>query len=454
LGGLIRVQVETNMGGGGVPLGSGAAEGAQARQTRDFTNDFNYRTRAQASWDVRQQTAYGTLRTYFNLGINVTTPGDGEAGNFSWDRAFIQFAGFTVGKTRSFFDLFTYGGGMSYHNVRIAGDTGAAGLTVWAYTAQFGNGVTGTLSAETPIGHNRAAVADVNIANFFGVNAAVVADTAFSSNPSNGFRLPDVVANLRVDQAWGFAGVSGAIHEAGGGYYGNLGAANNVNNGHPADKLGWAVAAGGNLNLPGGSNIGVNVCYAEGASGYCTNVGTGHQFYNASTSVAVGWLTDGVFANGTQVELTRVWSVQAAYQHIWSPQWRTSVFGGYVNVDYNDAATLLINGSLNAASRTACGGVAIAPGGVVAGTGNVAAIVAAAGNSCNPDFSFYEIGTRTQWNPVQQLDIGLSVLYTRYNTAYKGPGTYPANTSRPSVPLFDDQNVWSAMFRWQRNFYP
>jgi hypothetical protein len=29
-----------------------------------------------------------------------------------------------------------------------------------------------------------------------------------------------------------------------------------------------------------------------------------------------------------------------------------------------------------------------------------------------------------------------------------------ANGSRPPVALLSDQDVWSAMFRWQRNFYP
>ena len=67
-----------------------------------------------------------------------------------WDRAFIQFAGFTVGRSQSFFDLFTYGGAYSYHNVRVSGDTGASGQNLWAYTAQFGNGFSGTLSLEDP----------------------------------------------------------------------------------------------------------------------------------------------------------------------------------------------------------------------------------------------------------------------------------------------------------------
>ncbi len=73
---------------------------------------MNYRSRGAISWDVRQQTEYGTLRTYIRTGIQVTTPVDTEAGAVFWDRAFLQFAGFTVGKTQSFFDLFTYGGGM------------------------------------------------------------------------------------------------------------------------------------------------------------------------------------------------------------------------------------------------------------------------------------------------------------------------------------------------------
>jgi hypothetical protein len=448
MGGYLRVQAEYNMGAGGVPYGSGAAAAQQARFTRDLTNDINYRTRGAISWDVRQQTEYGTLRTYIRTGIQVTTPADTEGGAVFWDRAFMQFAGFTVGKTQSFFDLFTYGGGMSYHNVRTSGDTGAAGLTVWAYTAQFGNGFSGTLSAESPQGHNRANTVDATAAPF-AVNAAVTNDNAFGAQVAtqNGFRMPDVIANLRVDQAWGFAGVSAAIHDASGAYYQT---GNNINNGHPADRLGWAFAVGGQLNLPGGDQAGINFAYAQGATGYVTNIGTGMQIYNASTSVGVGWLTDGIFDTGTEIELTRSWSINAAYQHIWNPKWRTSVFGGYVNISYNDTAKNIINNHLPTppAGGLACG---VPVFGAVSPPINVGNGV---GNSCSPNFSFYELGTRTQWNPVPQLDIGVEVLYTHLNTAYKGVGIYPANGSRPSVNLIDDQNVWSAMFRWQRNFYP
>ena len=77
MGGYVRVQAEYNMGGGGVPVGDSAGgELSQGRFTRDLTNDINYRVRGAISWDVRQQTEYGTLRTYIRFGAENTTPND------------------------------------------------------------------------------------------------------------------------------------------------------------------------------------------------------------------------------------------------------------------------------------------------------------------------------------------------------------------------------------------
>src|SRR5712691_1788291 len=172
MGGYARVQVEYNGGQGGISIGNNSSpEAGQARFTRDLTNDVNYRVRGAISWDVRQQTEYGTLRTYIRFGAENTTPNQqGGGGAFSpfWDRAFIQFAGFTVGRSQSFFDLFTYGGGMSYHNVRTSGDTGASGQNLWAYTAQFGNGISGSLSLEDPATRKGGGPLGVTPADFFG----------------------------------------------------------------------------------------------------------------------------------------------------------------------------------------------------------------------------------------------------------------------------------------------
>jgi hypothetical protein len=52
--------------------------------------------------------------------------------------------------------------------VRVSGDTGASGQNLWGYTAQFGNGFSGTLSLEDPINHrSNSGTFDVTNPNFF-----------------------------------------------------------------------------------------------------------------------------------------------------------------------------------------------------------------------------------------------------------------------------------------------
>ena len=201
--------------------------------------------------------------------------------------------------------------------------------------------------------------------------------------PNFGFRVPDVVANLRVDQAWGFAGISGALHDVSGAYYGH--AANNDINGHPADKYGWAVAAGAKFNIGQGGldTRGFNVCYTQGAPGFCTNQGATRSTIN--NSVGVGWITDGVFGTGTDIELTRVWSALAFYEHIWNPQWRTCV--GWrlrqrrLQRHRHQPDQCLAAGGIRSASAASAGQLAPSP-----------PVTPRIGNSCSPDFSFWETG--------------------------------------------------------------
>src|SRR5215475_4344524 len=94
--------------------------------------DFIFRNRAYIWMDSRQQTEYGTLRTYFQAGVNLEGPGTTtSAANFN--RAFIQFAGFTAGIAQSFFDFYS-SPATSYFGVPSS-DTGDGGYKVFAYTA-------------------------------------------------------------------------------------------------------------------------------------------------------------------------------------------------------------------------------------------------------------------------------------------------------------------------------
>ena len=413
IGGYVRADFNFNS----APTHAAFVLGGGAIHTRDNTNDIMTRARGVVSFDARSQTEWGTLRSYSKFGFNATSGGDG----LYTERAFIQLGGFTFGKASSFFDF--YAGALGYATFLVGSDTAGSGKNVWAYTAQFGNGLSATLSLEDPTttgGSHRKAVSD---------NTALIASPIVAANADNrGAYIPDIVGVLRVDQAWGSAQLSGAIHDASGAYYGT---ANLTANGHPSDKLGWGVQAGVAFNLPfaAGDKLFLQVGYGEGFTGANTQAG-GFGIWSSDTSVGVGQITDGVFGTGTAVELTKSWSALAGIEHFWAPNLKTSVYGGYAAIDYNANATALICAS---------------PGTHMTVT------------NCNPDFSWWQVGARTQWTPVRNFDIGVEVLYTHLNTAFKGAGTVTAaggSTHGAQAVTFDDQGTWSGLIRVQRNFWP
>src|SRR5687768_327043 len=80
--------------------------GAQDRsRVDDRRNAFTTRHRANASFDSRTQTSYGTLRTFASLHFeNEVDAGAINVHALTVQRAFIQWAGFTLGRTASFVD--------------------------------------------------------------------------------------------------------------------------------------------------------------------------------------------------------------------------------------------------------------------------------------------------------------------------------------------------------------
>jgi hypothetical protein len=101
--------------------------------------------RTLAAGSGRAQTDYGVLRTYFLVGHTGDAP---NAEGLYANRGFIQFAGFTFGLAQSFFDFFS-APAVSYFATNTE-DTGDGGWRVAAFTANFGNGITSTLSLEEP----------------------------------------------------------------------------------------------------------------------------------------------------------------------------------------------------------------------------------------------------------------------------------------------------------------
>jgi hypothetical protein len=164
------------------------------------------------------------------------------------------------------------------------------------------------------------------------------------------------------------------------------------------------------------------VSYTEGALNYTmSNSGSGGLggFWlrdGAAPGAAIGAygpMFDAVqTAAGTgNLDLTQAWSVTAGFEHRWNPQWKTSLYGAYGEVNYSGAASAAIAGFNGGAA-----------------TGSA-------------DWSGWNLGTRTVWTPVANLDLSVDIVYNKINGAYSNAGT-------------DDYDFVAGIFRVQRNFWP
>jgi hypothetical protein len=399
VGGFVRAEMNFNSNG----------SFAQLSNTNFDDRDDNRqstRVRGGISVDAREQTQYGTLRSYFNMTFQVTNGGGGSSGAANpavgqWlNRAFIQFAGFTAGLADSYFDFDT----MGYSNqTNVLGSSVSGGGTdLFAYTAQFGNGFSATLSAE-----------DTSL------RRTALFDNSGGAGYAGERQWPDIVANLRLDQAWGSAQIMGAVHDVHASYYGAA-----LPNSAPSDELGWAVGAGLKLNLPmiaKGDYIIAQVNYAEGAMDYVAagaRVGAGITIqdggHGSPVTTGNGPLYDSTYdvvgGTGTDQDLTTGWSVTGGFEHRWNPQWRTSLYGAYAEFNYSDTSSARISGT--------------APG------------------TTSADWAYWQVGSRTKWNPVKNLDLSVDVMYNHIDTAFD------------NVVGFEDKGWFAGMFRVQRNFYP
>jgi hypothetical protein len=413
LGGYVQFDANINAGNYNKPSWDETAgnAGAGVFGTGSRNSDyFTSRSRVQLNLDTRTATEYGVVRTYWSSNFEHSTGAGPSSGNLTMDYGFIQFAGFTFGKAVSGFQT-PWGAYGANNNTSflLGGYDNATGITQIAYTWQFGNGVSAQIGIEDNKVINRAPVLNASALSGAAQSAAALAylgngTLAAAQNGTGGQHSPDFVGNIRIDQAAFTAQLSGAAHNVSANYYSTgAGAIGNETLGHPGDVWGFAIAGGLQLkNLPTGpgDKISLDVTYSDGAPKYVIGGVTGNTFdkYSGSTEFAGSYqsfasanLYDGVYVNGGSIEKTKVWGIRGAFVHNWTPNWESSVFGSYTNVDYNANASAAI-----CARQVASAGVA--------NVGN--------GYSCNPDFNIWQIGTRTAWTPVTNLTFSGEFLYT------------------------------------------
>ena len=436
LGGYVRYQLNYNQGSS---ISGGPQHGTGGFDTRSTSQNMQQRVRALATIDTRQQTAYGTLRSYMMLGWSHDVTG-GSAPGLYVSRGFIQIAGFTFGKATSFFDIFpnasfSYNAGNNW-----SGDSGDGGVILMSYTAQFGNGFSGTIGIE-----QQRRLATVAATNVLGapLNPYTLGLVPANANMGGtGGSWPDIVGNLRLDQSWGTWIVAAALHDISASYYNApVGGFTEVN-GHPDEKWGWAVTTGFILNLPmitPGDRFSVQAVYSQGATGYhaATRSGAG-ILYATGNRLAWGFLEDAVFGGVGDIERTTAWSVAGAFEHLWTPSLKTSWYGSYIDISHNGNASALI-----------C-------------AGNAAGGSLVYGPTCNSDWTAWSAGSRTEWEPVKGLTFGVDVIYQQIHSVEANTGGVPGAVTITSqggkfgsaAYNSDDLGVWSGSFRVQRNFLP
>ena len=191
--------------------------------------------------DVREQTSWGTLRAYFAGGWQYTTndaptlslagaavgtaggaasPSNTPNSNAYLLRAFIQWGGFTFGKTASFYDFFNTSK-YSHQTNFLYQDYGGVGVFTYAYTQQLGNGLAATIALQDPTNFEHP-IQDVSFGPAVGGFQPLAADNPFqvgTTGPTNGgntnagFLVPDIVGSVRADQAWGGAQIAAILHD-------------------------------------------------------------------------------------------------------------------------------------------------------------------------------------------------------------------------------------------------
>lgn len=370
------------------------------RETFARANDAaNWRARAQLNLDARTQTAYGTLRTFFrfehtrNVGTVYGAQTGGVAGasgavSIDLNKAFIQWAGITAGRATSFFDFYAN----SVIWGRLAGsDTYGRDPVVLAYTATFGSGFSATLALEDPSARR--------------LRAGVFANEVLYA----GQRMPDIVGNIRVDQAWGSAQLSAGVRQL------------NVLNRTPVGNFagttyGFGIQGGLKVNLPmlaAGDHLWLQAAYAEGANDYVLN-GVGIPGLG-STTITGGDAYLDVFGN---VKKAKAFGVTVAFVHFWTPTIRQGIGASYARLDY--AASV---------ETPFIAGTAVRPAGALV------------------DNTELRIGTNLIWSPVRGFDIGVEVLYARVD-----PRGRVINTNKNNGASVGSEDSWEARLRFQRDF--
>jgi hypothetical protein len=377
----------TGLGGptGGVGL-NGVRTPALLSSASNLRSSLGYTTRFNLSLDARQNTAYGVLRGYAEVQIDNGN-GFANTGNLAYiNLAYLQWAGLTAGKAPSFFSFF--GGGYGYNNLFSPDQQGYNQPDLIAYTATLGGGFSATIAAQS------------SGAGSPGTNGGSLNGVPFGTNTNIdtqnlGMQAPDFVANVRVDQGWGSAQLSGVLHQ--------------VRVDETADGLGfknntwgWGVDGGVKINLPtlgAGDLFEIQGVYTQNALWYSGIPDGMFGELGAVNGNGLAMSVGDTYYGGTNAAGTPIWakptawSVSGAFEHHFSPVFSIDPEAAYAELNWSGSAGQL-----------------------------------------SPNTQSFIVGAVAHWDPAPLLDFSFELLYQ--NTHQSTPGFW-TNAAGANVGTID-----------------
>jgi len=462
VGGRVRFELTTqsvnnvfrtaSVGGTQIAKGAFTYSESNAFLNKNGIDSLSWLSRGYLFVDARTQSAWGTVQTVMTLRLNSTSgfmAGNYMTGAFAstnafgptLDAAYVRFAGFTFGRAASnFTPLPPY-----MYNTDYWGGF-AAGIKQLAYTATLGGGFSASIALE-----DRQDMAQSVTANALGNNP--LSNSAVTASAVGPSRLPNLVGNLRLDQSWGWAQLSGAVGQT----TANVATSGSVNagnllvvngNGPLIKRTGWAVAASARINLPmiaAGDNLQLTAGYTNGMLDMI--LGQGLNGNTAKNGTYMGGLlrfdrsmtifcradsVAGIGCASVGSEQTKAWNVGGQFTHFWTPTVRQTIAASYVRVT---------PGTVQQNTDWQVGGLSKA--------------------------SAWTVGSNVTWSPVSGFDIGVELTYARLKQTVTGlnGGAPSLLTAVPAACIGAvaactvananfkvSPNVWNARLRVERNF--
>jgi hypothetical protein len=275
--------------------------------------------------------------------------------------------------------------------------------------------------------------------------------------------VPDIVTNLRVDQGWGSAQLSAALHQSRWSSFGITGPASlgqlgftyadpffgspyvNPDTGafspNASDDWGWAVQAGVKINLPAlgnGDILYLQAAYADGATAYLgvNNIplSLGYSLGQVGDQYLfpITYDKDGVtgYTGSFEQKSVKGYALTAAGLHYWTPTIRQAVFGSYLHLDNPTSNYFGFLGPDPAVDEPA---------------------VFSWYKYGPHDTTVWQVGTNLIWSPVAGLDIGAEVGYVNVNNGPQ-PYAFYETADAAGFTTKSSSDRWYARFRIQRDF--